>query len=68
MTIDLVKLNGVLCSCIRLVVATKRLIKEYGVELPNLNVLERCLRESASEVQQGIVESKNHGNRPLFYD
>lgn len=61
MAIDLENLNGVLLSALRIVVATRRLFKDLGLELPNLQFMERSLRTSVAEVQAAIKVCRDKG-------
>lgn len=66
MAIDLVKVNGCLLSAIRMTGATRRLLKECGLTLPNMQRIEASLRETACEVQAEITAAKEDGDRPLL--
>ncbi len=64
--VNLEKLNGLMMRCLKLVSASRRLFKDCGVEMPNLVLLERELRESLKEIQEKMTEVGADADRPLI--
>lgn len=61
MEIDLWKVNVCLLECVKVVGASRRLLRSVGVHIPQMSGLERDLRERAAEIQEWLKEQAEKG-------